>query len=268
MKKNALIFSVVLAMMSLVAFGFVNSNDSLPDEKISANCKTTITDNHPTCVAKQNTNPIFFYDVSPRFINTITKEKLDQAKTILEVVPKKPRNKGIVSLRDVKIKILSEENKRFEKGSGNTLNAAQVSLLQATDYSTNFCIEAFSKQKNPNSGELEEQCFVYYMTVVPEKKAEFKKGHTALLEYLKENSQEKITHVTKDRLKSGKLYFTVTKEGRISNVKLDATSGYSGIDKKMFKLIENLPGEWEPATNSKGEKVDQKLVFSFGEIGC
>jgi hypothetical protein len=33
-------------------------------------------------------------------------------------------------------------------------------------------------------------------------------------------------------------------------------------------MITNMPGKWNPATNSKGEKVDQELVFFFGRQGC
>jgi hypothetical protein len=36
----------------------------------------------------------------------------------------------------------------------------------------------------------------------------------------------------------------------------------------MTELITNFPGTWEPAENSKGEKVDQELVVSFGLMGC
>jgi hypothetical protein len=36
----------------------------------------------------------------------------------------------------------------------------------------------------------------------------------------------------------------------------------------MIELISNSPGKWKPAENSVGEKVNQKLVFSFGMMGC
>jgi len=36
----------------------------------------------------------------------------------------------------------------------------------------------------------------------------------------------------------------------------------------MIKLIKNLPGDWKPAENYKGELMDQELVVSFGLMGC
>ena len=51
-------------------------------------------------------------------------------------------------------------------------------------------------------------------------------------------------------------------------VELEESSGYPAIDKTMIELLTNAPGKWKPAKNAKGEKVDQQLVFSFGEVGC
>ena len=71
-----------------------------------------------------------------------------------------------------------------------------------------------------------------------------------------------------DKLQPAKLYFTVSKEGMIENVRLDRTSNFPAVDETMIELITNAPGKWIPAENSKGEKVDQELVVSFGLMGC
>jgi hypothetical protein len=73
-----------------------------------------------------------------------------------------------------------------------------------------------------------------------------------------------------DDLGAIKLSFIVTKEGIVSNVKHDAmTTGYPSIDEKFMDLIKNIPGKWSPAENSKGEKMDYELVFTFGpRDGC
>ena len=107
-----------------------------------------------------------------------------------------------------------------------------------------------------------------YPAVVPEKQAEYEGGRDALMEYLKENSKEARGSQQMDELQPFKLLFTVTKKGTIENVKLDGTSGYLAIDNTMIRLITKAPGKWERAENSKGEKVDQELVVSFGLTGC
>jgi hypothetical protein len=40
------------------------------------------------------------------------------------------------------------------------------------------------------------------------------------------------------------------------------------LDKEVLELIVKMPGNWEPAENANGEKVEQELVFAFGIIGC
>lgn len=109
-----------------------------------------------------------------------------------------------------------------------------------------------------------------YRIEVYAKQAEYEGGKDALMEYLKENSKEveARANVQMDELPPFKLLFTVTKEGTIENVKLNGTSGYLSVDNTMTKLITNAPGKWEPAENSKGEKVDQEQVVTFGLTGC
>ena len=55
--------------------------------------------------------------------------------------------------------------------------------------------------------------------------------------YLKDKSFEARANVQVDNLQPAKLYFTVTKTGTIENVKLDRSSNYLDVDKKMIELI-------------------------------
>lgn len=107
-----------------------------------------------------------------------------------------------------------------------------------------------------------------YLTNIPEKQAAYEGGMDALKEYLKENSKKSRAHQKMDELQPFRLLFTVTKKGTIENVRLEGTSGYIAIDNTMMFLITNAPGKWEAAENSKGEKMDQEMVVSFGLTGC
>lgn len=107
-----------------------------------------------------------------------------------------------------------------------------------------------------------------YLTVVPEKQAEYEGGMDALMEYLKENSKEARGGIQMHELQHFELLFTVTKKGTIENVRLDGASGYLSINNRMVELITKAPGKWKPAQNSKGEKVDQELIVLFGLRGC
>jgi hypothetical protein len=142
--------------------------------------------------------------------------------------------------------------------------------MQSLDYSTNFVIWADYEGKNKETGELEDTHWTPYLTIVPEKQAEYTHGKEALKKFLKENSEATRikAKVEPEKLQPAKLFFTVTKTGTIENVRLDRTSNYPLVDNKMIELIKNTPGTWIPAENHKGEKVDQELVVSFGLMGC
>ena len=74
--------------------------------------------------------------------------------------------------------------------------------------------------------------------------------------------------IKKDQLRPGKVHFTITPEGKIGTVQMRETSGYPAIDAHLVELINNMPGEWIPATNAQGKKVEQEWVFFFGFEGC
>ena len=148
------------------------------------------------------------------------------------------------------------------------LTPAQLELIQPIDYSANILIRADFQENNKVTSALSHYYFTPHISIVPEKEANYILGKAALINYLKVNSKEKIALVEPGNLKGGKLYFTVTKDGNIANVELAATSGYPTIDNTMLNLMNTVPGMWLPAENANGEKVAQKLVFSFGTIGC
>ena len=244
MKKNILIFCTVLTMLSLTAFTYINLNEPITCQK----------------VAKQVGFDLF-YNVDSRFKATISKEALHKATSVLEIVPKEAENWWKASFQTVKVTVIQDGDEMYALGDNKVLNAAQIKLLQSTDYSNNFYINARSKNSDFDD-------YAYSITIIPEKEAEYIHGYDALITYLKENSREKTAIIKENQLQPGKVSFTVTKEGTIANVKLTSTSGYASVDKMLIELIKNMPGKWNPAENSRGEKVEQELVFFFGLEGC
>ena len=211
--------------------------------------------------------PNFYYAVASRFNATITKEDLQKAKSLQEIVPEGATN-GINSFKDVIISILPDDKARKVKGKNEILTPGQLALLQSAEYSTHFFIRGNYFHNKYGLSELEEDYLIYYMTVVPEHQASFMKGHTALMNYLRLKSAKEVTNIENKELKPGKIQFTITTDGTVSNVILESTSGYDSIDNKMIELIKSMPGKWNAATDSKGEKVEQELVYSYGLIGC
>lgn len=267
MKKIIFIICSALICFSLTAFGFMNWGEETkapkpaPLEKGSA---FFVNDLVGSVI-----NPIeddFVYNIDTRFIATITKEKLHAANSIREILPEKTTEPN-VHYQDVKVSIFKQE-KISQFGGNAMLSAAQLNFMQSIDYSQNIVVEANSEIPTGFNDQTQLNYISYHMTVVPEQEAEYMDGMDALIQYLKTESLAAKAGVEKNQLKPGRLWFTITKEGEVANVKLDSSSAYPALDEKMQELMENLPGKWEPAKNSAGEAVEQELVFFFGMQGC
>lgn len=268
MKKNNLIFGIAVVALGLMAFGYISLNNEVA-VSLEPNSKSEIADNTK---AKEKIEKRIFsdfvYNVGPRF-SPIKKEELNKVKTVTDFLDEEQLQR-IVSYISVSVIIIEgdKESHVRETGNGDLLTPAQIELLQSSEYSTNFKIRAEYKEKNKKTGKIEDSYSTPHLTIVPEKQAEYVYGYKALIEYLKENIKEHTANVDPEKLQPAKLYFTITKTGAIKNVNLDRTSNFPEIDKKMLELISNLEGIWNPAENSKSEKVDQELVVSFGLMGC
>jgi hypothetical protein len=266
MKKSAIMFCTVLTSFSLMAFGYMNwSNPKVCNNETSCVKKVDSDDGLAISCYKQNDLDLV-YQVSSRFINLITEENLHNAKSIIDILPNKA-TRSVETYSNVTVAVIHDEGEITEINEDEFLSPAQLKLLQTTDCTSNLHITANYKNKNEESNYYSNE-LVYYMSVLPEKQAEYAEGYDALIEYLKTNSEEKTSIIKKEKLKPGKVSFTITTEGLVTDVKLTSTSGYTTVDKTLVELITTLPGQWHSATNLKGEKVNQELVFFFGLVGC
>jgi hypothetical protein len=247
MKKSSLIVCTALITFSFSFFSCGNINAT---EKETLE----ITSNEP---------PNFKYDVDSRFIANISKEDIRKAKTIIDLIPEDAGWDNF-DFKEVTIRVMPDEKNNYVKGDSKVLSFKQIQLLKTIDYSTNFIVDTYIKSKHPSSNDH----YPYYITVIPEKEANYMGGKKAIINYMKEGCASTITKIEKGKLTAGKAHFTISKSGSIKNVTLESTSGYPSVDKKMLELIENMPGIWFPATNENGQKLDQELVFSFGTMGC
>jgi hypothetical protein len=268
MKKSVLIFSTVLITFSLTAFTYMNWNTPVRAyEQPSCNSMVTF---EPDIINSINNkaDPNLVYNVQSRFNHTITKDHLKKAISVREIFPKHA-SESIGNFHSVKVSVLRDKKgETSEFGTSELLNEAQIKLLHSINYSNNIYITAYYKKQNIVTGASEEDHIVYYMTITPETEAEFTSGHDALISYLRENSKEETAFIEQDQLEPGMVNFTITKKGTIAHVNLTSTCGYKTVDEALVELITNMPEKWNPAKNSKGENVDQELVFFFGKEGC
>ena len=243
---------------------------------INSNLKSSNKENVCSQSSQEIEPPTFSYGLSSLTNNTVTKERIHSAKTIADLMPdhsiKEDLNNNITSLRDVKIRIAATHG-HCSKGTteirnGNSLSEEQVKLLKSTDYATIFSLEGYITTNKFIPDLNNARYFNYNMAVVPETQATYKAGNDALIDYLSTKCQSTIAKVQRGNLKSGNISFTVTKVGTISDIEFNSTCGYPSVDVRMMELMKTLPEVWNVATDSKGEKLDQTLVFSYGMGGC
>lgn len=268
MKKRIIILSTTLAILSLMVFGFMQGNKAMTVLETTANETATPPEKDLTETKQEKSVPSFFFGIGTRF-NAIKKRDLDQARSLIDFLGH-DHVLSIISYNSVTVTILDEDKPTNVVASGHEmqLNAAQLELLKASEISTNILIDIDYKIIAPVTGILEDSSWTPYLTVVPEKQAEYIEGNEALLEHIRRNSIEKTPYLNNARPKAGKLNFTVDKTGKIHNLKLSSSCGDPIIDVRIKELMLDSSNKWKPAENTDGEKVEQSLILSFGSMGC
>ncbi len=269
MKTAIFISFTLLSAFSYMAFDYINCNDT-SCTPMPLNREQLVANNFdPLNPFTLKLNSKLHYQVGSRFINTVKGEDLYTANTIIEILPEKATT-HMKEYGSVEVSLIDNEASlgASESGEDQNLNIAQKKFIQTFDYSTDFHIRAIGKRRIPNTEELRDLELTYFMTIIPEKEAKYSEGHDNLIKYLRDNSKKETADINRSNLKPGKVNFIVTKNGSIDKIELISTCGYPDLDETLVEMIHNLPGTWEPAMNAKGEKVDQKLVFSFGIEGC
>ncbi len=270
MKKSIIILGTTLVILSLLIIGFTNWNNEAFDASTSLQSKTLASENKNILGPNIKVIPDLYYGVDTRFA-AVKKTDIDKATTIYDFLNEGEKQQiAVVNSVDIIIIKNNQQSDIREYGSSDQLTDAQLKLIRSTPYFNHFKIKTEFKGKNTETGKLEARFFGPHITVVPDKQATYINGKDALIKYLKDNSKDDMNIIKDDKLGSIKLCFTITKQGTVSDIKHDAmTTGYPSIDEKLMKLIKNMPGKWTPAENSKGEKIEQELIFTFGPAnGC
>lgn len=270
MKKCILILAKALAILSFLIIGFTNANKETTTRSTPLQNKTLALENKISEGPIIITIPDLYYGVDTRFA-AIKKTDIDKATTIYDFLNEgeKQQIAHVNSVDIITIKNNQQSDMR-QYGTSDRFTDAQLKLIRSTPYFNHFTIRTEFKKKNTETGKLEERFFGPNITIVSEKQATYVDGKDALITYLKDNNKEDMNIIENNKLGSIKLSFIITKEGKVSEVKYDVmTTGYPSLDKKLMRLIKNIPGKWTPAENFKGEKMEQELVFTFGPAnGC
>lgn len=206
------------------------------------------------------------YEVRGKHTRGVSKEKLDVAKTLIDIRPGYPSSM-IDAYTSTEISVTSNGTVMKATGYNDTLSADQQTILQMADVGSEINVEVGYVHQNPVTllPDIREMHFV--LSIVPEVEATYPGGCQELSSYLKRNAIDKIPDGFSKENKVAVVSFIVTETGGISNVQVSQSSSDPEIDRLLLKAINRMPN-WIPAENAEGVKVQQEFEFIVGNGGC
>ena len=209
MKQRILVIVSILIALSASAYTLIKWSPPEPTQEMA--CLPVAATPHAQPMESFGILPEFVFSVDNRFMTTITRNALQSARSITDLVPKEVTS-GLSDFRDVKVLTFSNNIHTAIGSQNEVLNDNQLKLLHSMDYSSDFCLESYCKNQASESGALEDYHLVYCLTVVPEKQAEYSGGYKAITDYLRKNSDKEISTIKWAKLRPGQISFKVTKK--------------------------------------------------------
>jgi len=206
------------------------------------------------------------YSVQGKYIHPVTKEKLNNAGSLQEIIPHYP-SQWISGYVSVEVSSSQDGKEMMAESTNDILNTEQKSILNEADFGTDIVINISYTTNNPVTGNIYTGEMNYSATVVPETEAEYYGGYPEMAQYLKENAIDKISDEVSEKFQPALVEFTVDEDGKIANALISRTSGDQDTDELLLEAITKMP-KWKPAEDSKGRKVSQQFEFSVGNAGC
>lgn len=257
---------IIILCLSIVATVSLTSCNYSNETKLgSKDIALLVLDNKNEDTPKAESE--YYYGIGSRFA-AISKTDLVNATTIYPF-NNDEENERIDKVNTTEIIIIKHNRRsdRREYGNSQDLTKAQKELFKSLDYDKHFSMKTLFQEKSTDGEVLDERKYNPHYTVVPETQATYIKGEEALINYLIENTKDVTANLDNKKISANKVYFTITKEGLVENVSMHFSTNYPKLDNKLKALISNLPAQWNPAKNAKGEKVEQEIVFTFGPKG-
>lgn len=259
------ILILVCVIISLV-FGIHSTTNTISTPQTYAASNTLHSDTFFSSGTNRFPNESLLYMVKSVFQTTINKDRVEQAKTIKDLVDYYPEN-WIDSYKTVSVSILKQGEITSVKGTTAVLNERQLELLQEFNSYTTIRLVIIYYAKNALLGSLEERTMRINLTVLPQKEAMFKGGYDKMIQYLKQHSNTTILGWGLEENKEAILRFTINTSGEVCNPLIIKSTKSSQVDIEFIKLLEGMP-KWTPAETNQGYAVEQEFEFYIGNIGC
>jgi TonB family protein len=204
----------------------------------------------------------------------VKKEKLKDAQLMRDLIPAyySPYWNTLMDRVSVEMSAICNGKELMIVSKSDTLNASQKNMLSKSDQGTEILVKIRFKLKNSvtkKSGANDKmEVLEYALTSGPDVEAQFPGGDSRISSYLEVSVFKQVNEtITTDKLSQVAVAFSINEDGKAVHVKIYRSSADPEIDKLVLDAIVNMPA-WNPAENSKGEKIKQNFIFSLGGTGC
>lgn len=166
MKKNILIFCPLLAVLSFMTISCTQEHEPERNPVSESFSQTVALLSEVEEEANLSAASDIVYEIGSRFKTTLTKAQVDQAASILDMIPEH-KTWAKEAFQNVGVTIIRGDQEWKEMGPGALLTAAQQQLLQSTTYSTDIVLTGRGRGRNAETQEWESDTLVYWMTIIP-----------------------------------------------------------------------------------------------------
>ena len=203
-----------------------------------------------------------------RLNKSVTKEKIDVAKYISDIIPEYPMQwNEIINYVSIQISAVNNGTKILSLSKSYSLNEEQKTILNAVDFGTDIEINIKFMYKDPSNDnvgsnrKIKEMEFV--VKAVPHKEAEYPGGNKRIKEYFTENVINKIPEKSSiDADSPVTVVYTINEEGKVEGAKVTRTSSNTLLNKLLLDAVNAMPA-WKSAENVKGVKVKEEFKISI-----
>jgi len=273
MKKNVIITIAAISTIALTAFSFTN-NDPKISNKSENHCvkpdtsKKNLELGFSEIITEQIEQRLFF-NIQGRYNGTITKSNLYGSELFKHFISGYP-SEWVSNYISVEI-IINKGTEKFTTYSLNdTLTLEQKALINTLDFNDNLTIKVKYNYQNAVTSEIEpREMDDISLIVVTEFEALPMYGYELLIQYLEENSFDKIPVSIQNEIDQLTIHFNVSEKGVVNSVRLHQSSGNEKVDKLIIELTNSIQN-WRPAEDNKGNKVSQDFELNLRNFshGC
>jgi TonB family protein len=212
--------------------------------------------------------PELEFEVHGKYVRSVKKGNLNTALFLKDIIEGYPSS-WISEYISVEVSGLIDNKPVKAVGEDDTLTAKQLDLLHRVEVGTDVTVTVLYKYRNAVTGKPEENKLNTTLTVIPDVEAVYEGGFRGVINYIKAKAGNKISDKLPKKLQAAVVRFTVSEEGKISDVYVYKSSGDYRTDKLLLEAVSSMP-EWKPAEYLNGKKVKQEFQLSFGRDhgGC